>query len=427
MLSYHDLSIPFRSLLILGLFLELCIGCCMIPVVFRRKNLSPKLIVSLGMASAGVVMIIHTAEARANLRTLEIPEVSAWLCSLPIFVPLLVFAAVLAGFVYLIKNELRFRKNTITRSSIKEGIDKISSGLCFYRAGGRVTLVNRRMNELCFMLLGRDLQNAELFWEILSGGDVQPGVQRLSYGSRPSFRLQDGAVWSFAHEDLNGIYQLSAADTTQIQAVTDELKAKNIALAALNLRLRKHGENVDELTRSKERLETKARIHSELGQALLSTRRYLMDEDGDQPVPLELWQRNIAMLRKEAELKEDEQPLEMLSRIAASTGIAIQFDGDLPSNADVQKLFVQAAAEALTNAVSHAQAKTLYISFTENQHTYMVCFCNDGDKPDGEVTEGGGLGSLRKKVEREGGSMTVESEPAFHLAIALPKERGDTV
>ena len=77
-----------------------------------------------------------------------------------------------------------------------------------------------------------------------------------------------------------------------------------------------------------------------------------MDEDGDQPVPLELWQRNIAMLRKEAELKEDEQPLEMLSRIAASTGIAIQFDGDLPSNADVQKLFVQAAAEALTNAVS---------------------------------------------------------------------------
>lgn len=116
--------------------------------------------------------------------------------------------------------------------------------------------------------------------------------------------------------------------------MTDELREKNIELAALNLRLRKHGENVDELTRSKERLETKARIHSELGQALLSTRRYLMDEDGDQPVPLELWQRNIAMLRKEAELKEDEQPLEMLSRIAASTGIAIQFDGDLPSNTE---------------------------------------------------------------------------------------------
>ena len=57
----------------------------------------------------------------------------------------------------------------------------------------------------------------------------------------------------------------------------------------------------------------------------------------------------------------------------------------------------------------------------------MVCFSNDGDRPDGEVTEGGGLGSLRKKVEREGGSMTVNSEPVFQLAITLPKERGDDV
>ena len=57
----------------------------------------------------------------------------------------------------------------------------------------------------------------------------------------------------------------------------------------------------------------------------------------------------------------------------------------------------------------------------------MVCFCNDGDKPDGEVTEGGGLGSLRKKVEREGGTMMVQSDPEFTLTIALPKERGDTV
>lgn len=427
MMSYNDLSIPFRSLMILGLFLELCVGGCMIPVVFRRKKQLPKILIILGMAAVATMMIIYTAEARANLRALEIPEISKWLRSCPILIPLLVFVVALAGFAYLIIKELQFRKNTITRSSIKEGIDKISSGLCFYLDGGRVILVNSRMNELCFRIVGRDLQNAELFWEILSGGEVLPGVQRLSYGSRPNFRLQDGTVWTFAYENLNGIHQLSAADTTQIQAVTDELKDKNIELAALNLRLRKHGENVDELTRSKERLETKARIHSELGQALLSTRRYLLDEDGDQPVPLELWQRNIAMLRKEAQLKEDEQPLEMLSRIAASTGIAIQLNGELPFNEEVQKLFVQAAAEALTNAVSHAQAKTLYMKLVEEKHTYTVFFQNDGDRPDGEITEGGGLGSLRKKVEREGGTMMVQSDPEFTLTIALPKERGDIV
>ena len=57
----------------------------------------------------------------------------------------------------------------------------------------------------------------------------------------------------------------------------------------------------------------------------------------------------------------------------------------------------------------------------------MVCFQNDGDRPDGEITEGGGLGSLRKKVEREGGTMMVKNNPEFSLTIALPKERGDNV
>ena len=66
----------------------------------------------------------------------------------------------------------------------------------------------------------------------------------------------------------------------------------------MNLRLRKYGENVDELARAKERLETKVRIHGELGQALLAARRYLVDESAQEP-PLDIWRRNIAMLRKE--------------------------------------------------------------------------------------------------------------------------------
>ena len=39
MLSYYDLSIPVQSLLILGLFLELCAGGCLLPVVLRKRKL----------------------------------------------------------------------------------------------------------------------------------------------------------------------------------------------------------------------------------------------------------------------------------------------------------------------------------------------------------------------------------------------------
>ena len=234
MRSYYELTIPFQSLLQMCLFLEVCVGGCIFVLMMNRKKTLSKFFVLLGMVVSGGLLVLYTAEARADLRNLVIPQISDWLCSKSAAIPMLVFGVILAVYIYCIKKEMEFRKNTITRSSIKEGIDKISSGLCFYMDGGRLILANRRMNELSFSITGQDLQNAELFWKILSEGETQPEVQRLSYGNRPNFRLADGSVWTFAYENLNGIHQLSAADTTQIQMVTDELREKNKELEALN-------------------------------------------------------------------------------------------------------------------------------------------------------------------------------------------------
>ena len=464
MMTYYDLTIPLRSLVIFMLFLELCCSGCLLVTAWQRKTLFPKLMLTLCAIVTGYFMIVYIAEARARLRELEVPSISLWLCAQPIWLPLTVLFAIMVYLIFVLLRELRYHRNSITRSSIQEGINKLTSGLCFYQDGGRVTLVNHRMLQLCHEIVGRDLQNAVLFWEILSSGQVSDGVTRLSEGSCPSFRLPDGKVWTFAYEDLNGIHQLTAAETTQIQAVTDELKEKNLQLAALNHRLRMYGENVDELTRSKERLETKTRIHGELGQALLSTRRasgmmelwqrsiamlrkerletktrihgdlgqallstrrYLLDEDLEASGMMELWQRSIAMLRKEAQLMDEDQPMEMLARIASHTGITTHFNGKIPEDKETQKLFVQAAAEALTNAISHARAKTLYIQFGSDDHCDTAEFTNDGIRPECPITEGGGLSSLRSKIEAQGGTMTVTGTPDFVLRVTLPKTGGD--
>ena len=424
-MTYYDLPIPLRSLVIFALCLELCCGGCLLVTVWQKKRLAPKLLLSLSILVSVFLMVVYTAEARARLRNMVVPDISVWLCELPLWQPLSVALVVMAYLICVLLQELIYHRNTITRSSIQEGINKLTSGLCFYRDGGRVTLVNHRMIELCHEIIGRDLQNALLFREILSDGPVREGVTRLSGGDCPSFRLPDGKVWTFAYKDLHGIHQLTAAETTQIQAVTDELKEKNLQLAALNHRLRMYGENVDELTRSKERLETKTRIHGELGQALLSTRRYLLDGELEPSDMLGLWQRSIAMLRKEAQLMEEEKPMEMLARIASHTGITTRFSGDIPENQEIQKLFVQAAAEALTNAISHARAKTLYIRFGADEHCHTVEFTNDGIRPEGTITEGGGLSSLRSKIEARGGTMTVTGTPDFILCVTLPKTGGD--
>ena len=425
MMAYYDIPIPLRCLVILGLFFLICLGGYLLPAVYHQKKLVPKILLPLAIIACIVPMVCYTAEARANLRHIPIPTVSLWLCEQSVVFSAVLILLVTAYFWYLMLEEHRFRSNTITRASIKEGVDKISSGLCFYVEGGRLILCNSRMSKLCHDIVGRDLQNAELFWQIISGGEVKPEVERLSLGRHFTFRLADGTVWTFARKELDGFIQLTATDTTLQQALTDELRDKNLDLAAMNLRLRKYGENVDELARAKERLETKVRIHGELGRALLAARRYLVDENAQEP-PLDIWRRNIAMLRKEMEAKKAEDLLKILEKAAASAGVKLVLQGQLPEETDYRQFFLLAASEALTNAVFHAGARTLQIDLTETESQWTMRFTNDGAKPERPIIEGGGLGSLRRKTESIGASMTVQSTPEFVLIITGGK-RGDTV
>ena len=96
------------------------------------------------------------------------------------------------------------------------------------------------------------------------------------------------------------------------------------------------------------------------------------------------------------------------------------FCGDLPDHPQTATLFLFAAMEALTNAVRHADARCLHFEITQTEGFDMACFANDGNIPTAPVTEGGGLGSLRRKTELAGGSMTIETKPAFALVITVP-------
>ena len=422
MIAYYDVSMPVRCIVILCLFVLVCMGGYLILSLFRRKEFLRKALLILSILICALPMIIYVGETRANLRHLSVPALSLWLCEQTLMIPVSLILLISSYYAYIIWQDHLFRSNTITRSSIREGVDKITSGLCFYVEGGRLILSNSRMNELCHRIVGRDLQNAELFWQILSGGDVKPGVERLSYGSYPNFRLEDGSVWTFSREKLDGFIQLTAADTTLQQALTDELRDKNLDLAAMNLRLHKYGENVDELARTKERLETKVRIHGELGQALLAARRYLVDSNAQEP-PLDIWRRNIAMLRKEMEAKKSEDPLQILGKAVASAGVKLVISGNLYEDNEYRQFFLLAASEALANAVFHADAKSLYIHLRETSTHWIMEFTNDGAKPSKPITEGGGLSSLRHKAESIGASMKVESEPEYILTITGRKGR----
>lgn len=427
MINFFDLAPAVRTGVTALCFLAFCMSACLGFIAYRGRFRIPKILLPIGSVISGIAVVLYSTILRVARQDKPTSKIADLFGEWPVIIVILLIVAILIYSIFVLYKEVQHRKNTLTRTAIKEGIDKVSSGLCFYDESGRIILKNNSMDSLCYEIVGRDLQNAALFWEILSGGETLQSVDRLTEGENPSFRLSDDSVWTFIREDLGGVIQLFACEITSLQAVTDELKEKNVELAALVNRLREYGENADELTRSKERLEIKVHIHRELGQTLLASRRYLLDEEDVYESPIEQWQKNIAILRKEAELPTDETPIAMLIRAAKTMGVKLAITGELPESEDLQKMFVQAAAEALTNAIGHAGAKTLYIHFLHDIYDYIAQFTNDGEQPKEEVIEGGGLSSLRRKIEREGGSMIVDSFPEFTLTVTLPMKGGKLV
>ena len=425
MIGFCDLHYAVKSIFLVVTFVAVCSSVCLLPRVFSRKKLMPKLLVPLCFVLSGAMLILFAAQVKSAHPAWKLAPIVEGATALPVILPILLLLAVIATLLAVVLTERKYEKNSITRSSVKESLDWLNTGLCFSHKNGMVMLINHRMNNLSHTIFGRDLQNANAFWENLNDGEIQSGVARLFMCANPTFRLPDQTVWTFSREVIDGITQLTAAETTRLNRLTEELKEKNAELSVMNYRLRKYGENVDELTREKERLETKARIHRELGQALLLTRRYLQGESDNTQELLNVLKRNIAMLRLESESPKNDEPLDMLMKAAQSAGIEVFITGQMPKQEDANRLFFEAATEALTNAVRHADAKTLRIAFSEDDKSYSVSFTNDGNHPQYKIVEGGGLGSLRQKTEQIGGTMEVLYQPEFVLKLTVLKKRGD--
>ena len=425
MMIWRDLHPYLRGLVLTAQFAMMCMGVCMIPNVFRRGGYLKKSSLILCVAISFGCVIVFGAGMKASYYGVSQGAGSLWVEGISGAVPVLVLLAVGIFLAALLAGEIRYRKKSVTRSSVRESIDHLPTGLCFSNKIGVVLLANHRMYDLCQQIVGRDLQNAWLFWEILSKGVVRSDVERLTQGEQPTFRLPDGTVWSFSRSINDGIVQLMAADITQLQKLADDLTETNLDLAERNLRLREYSKNAEHLARLQERLDTKARIHSQFGQALLATRHFLLSEDETPGPVLRRWEETINSLRMAKGTHPTGGSLESLKDAAQAAGLTLDIHGSLPDRPETATLFLFAAMEALTNAVRHADAQHLYFEITQTQDLDIARFANDGKIPAAPVAEGGGLGSLRRKTEQAGGIMTIETKPAFALVITVPKERSD--
>ena len=421
-MTYAILPMPLKTTIVTFLFLTMVTGICTSIFVGKKQGRVKQILLPVCTLAVSAMMLLYTSVIRAERAPAHIPAVSLWFEQQPVIFPVLIAGAIATFFIMVITEEFKRRRNTITPSSVKESLDQLETGLCFSQPNGLILLTNHRMNELSHTLFDTALQNANLFWETLVSGETVNGTIRIASGDHPEFRLTDGNFWSFRRDILDGVIQLTAANTTRQHQLVGELQDKHRDLEAMNARIRSYGDKVDEYIIARERLETRVNLHGFLGQALLMTRHYLQYESGNPQKIIDIWQRNIDVLRMEAEPQQETDTLASLKNAAKAIGMQVHVSGRLPQNAQQRKFIAGIGAETLTNAVRHAGARQLFIDASETDTACMIRYTNDGAVPAYPIAEGGGLSTARKKAEAAGCIMTVESAPQFSLILSIRKE-----
>lgn len=360
------------------------------------------------LATALFLLDSYLIEAHNAVYNNEISNSAAYAVSLGLVsAPLYIFILVIAVSVFFIAIAYEVYKlnNSINASSIRYAIDNMPMGVCFASKNGRPYLINHAMYEAAMALTGKNLYNINSLWK-----KVEERENHL-------FVRNDGKAWKFEREiiDAGGeeIVQIKAVDVTDLSHITTELQNSRAELEGHRKMLTNMMETMVESQKQEEILSSKVKIHDSLGRAVIMTRwrAWGEKESVNEDALIKTW---FEIIEKMKSGFEDEKAtgdiMAELNAAAAMLDCKICLMGELPENEETAYLVVSAAREALTNAIKHAGADTIYVLIERKALVYSVTIYDNGTAKSEEISEGGGLSGLRKKIEKDGSKMIVESE-----------------
>lgn len=365
-------------------------------------------------AALFLALLLLLAYVNAGVAEAQYPAAFPWL-----LLPLL-FSSELAYAAWAIRREYRRSRETLSPDSVKQTLDRLNAGVAFADFGGRVILMNNALGKLSAALIGG---NPRMLGELLSALSAPPpasGVTRR--GESPVlFRFPDGRIWQFqtvplAQPGLEGYVQMTAQDLTELAEVNEQLARDNEALRVAIAKMRGMVERMADLIPAQEALSLKIRVHNEIGASLIALSELAHGGAGEET---------------DAQIRALSNAL----RFFGSTGYAapgtfadacaqaremhaeLIFTGDMPRSRASESLIAAAARECVTNCVRHAHGKRVNVYITDRNGLLTVLVTNDGNAPEGPIREGGGLSSLRKKVESVGGEMYISTFPRMTLIL----------
>ena len=322
----------------------------------------------------------------------------------------------------------RLKGQGLNRNSVKEAMDRIPSGICYFTKNGSVKLCNLQMYRLFHSLAGKDLQNLSELKAALDICGSKTNVICLSKELQ-NYLFPDGRVWRYREslvKDEEGITYTEAvfSDLTEQYERELELKKRTKDLKEISRKLRRLSDNALILTREKEILAAKTKLHDQMGAGLTAIRQILQHQEAvENENAVGLLRQAVSAVKNDNEYPPEKDELAKFIQDAGTVGVKVNLDGNLPECEELSFVFLIAMRECLSNGVRYAGAAELWIDMREDDNIVSIHITNDGMPPESEIVPKGGLQNLYRFVLDCGGKMKIQSKPSFALTVTLPKEK----
>lgn len=319
----------------------------------------------------------------------------------------------------------RISKEKVNRNSIKEAMNLLPTGICYFNFDGTVKLANTQIYQLFRILAHKDLQKFSELRDALHTS-IQNGVIRLA-GKKDTYIFPDGKVWDYRENevrDRDGKIYIEAVfmDVTKQYHEKINLTKQTEKLKEISRELRYLSDNVLILTREREVLAAKTKLHDQMGAGLTAIRQNLLQGSEDYSDAVRLLCQAVNAIWNDNQQPFGEGEFEQFLQDAKTLGVKIECLGSLPKNEDYANIYILAMRECLTNGVCHAGATELFITMQENNDFYRIRITNNGAAPEKEVVPKGGLYNLSRHIFDHGGEMQIQSIPYFALTITFQKK-----
>ena len=421
--EYLQYTLIFFNLILLVINIYCVVSCVIFE--FKKHHTVANTIIALMTSVLYFAAVSANYNYRKNHRTdsFDVMLMREHFLLMSILLVVLTFLCAFAFY-----SVVKWKREHITPASIKEGLDRLPAGLCYHNKDGVPKLINHHMDNLCRIITGEPLFDANRFWSKLQDGKVLPGNISQQTGDNPIVTVPDNSTLSFTkiEREIAGekLFEIRATDITRQFALNNMLRKSNNELRELNSRLQEYGENVYDITREREILTAKVNIHDMLGKAQLATKRYIENSDShiSKDELIDMWNGTLYLFDGGFAETSDDVSLDELYDAAKIMGIRLIIDGKVPKDKRLLRFIMSGARESLTNAVHHAKASELKVKLYSTYSHFIVEYTNDGLQPNEAVSEGGGLSSLRQSVEAAGGIMETDIFPKFILRLKIPSK-----